>query len=776
MKLSPLSFREVLNLTDQVLLVRFGQWLLHHRISVVVFWTLLLVLGVMFGPKVESILLGGSKLPGTETEAVVDGLKMDFGNRYSNELVVAFNSKTRTADDPEFQESVENIQLGLRESSKVNSIMTYYDTTSQDMIGKNGHSILGVIELDVVDNYAAQRVIPEIRQIVKNSAVPKWLNVYVVGEGAVFYDLAHSSGEDLVRAETNAFPIIILILVFTFGALLSSGIPIILGVISVTIALGIVYFVGLSFPTHVLAKNTVSMIGLGVGIDYSLFMVSRFREELKQGLTVPEAAVAIMNTSGRTILFSGTTVIIGFSSLYIANLTFLSSLANAAIAVVFIAVMAALTLLPVLLSWIGHLINWPKFLSNVIGRAKSGRMWHRVAMKVMRYPLIFFILTVAFLLFLAAPLMHIKTYTPTVTGLPKGAESDLGFQILKSDFVAGKIAPINIIIEAPPGKSIWSKDSITRLYKMTKQLEKDLRVFKLEGIVSIDSNLFLKDYINLYSNKADPLASDNIFMQMVGSYTDSSGKGRKTLVRVTTIDEPGSFASRAVVKKIRNQLVPQFFAPAGYKVIVGGGSSFEVDLDEILLGRLPLLIVCVCIVTFIILMILFRSILIPLKSILMNVLSVLASFGILVAVFQDNVLGNIAGIRVPGGTSSMILSMLFAALFGLSMDYEIFLTLRMKEEHDNGHSNEESVAWGLERTGGLVTSAALIMVAVFGSFVLTSMTMTQEFGLGLAVAIFLDATIIRVLLMPATMRLMGEWNWWFPKGLNKILPHIEIKE
>jgi putative drug exporter of the RND superfamily len=757
------------------ILYRLGRWVIRYKWAVIAFWVILVTTGACLGPKVDSVLQGSTSIPGTQTAMVSRILQKNFGNRFGNELVVVFYSPTRRADDPGFQEAVETIQLGLRDSLRVNSIITYYDTNSADLISRDQHSVLGYLELDVPDSYAAQKAVPELREIISRSGAPNWMKTYVVGEGAIFHDLSYASSNDVVKSELRSFPVVILILLLTFGALLASGIPVILGVVAVSITMAVVYIMGHHYPMFIVAKNAVSMIGLGVGIDYSQFMVSRFREELRRGMAPGEAAAAIMTTSGRTVLFSGITVVIGLGAVFIAKVAFLNSMAISAIIVVLVSVLGALTLLPVLLCWLGKAVNWPYALSGLINRSKTGKMWHRLATLVMKRPLLFFLVTIVILGGLSWPLLHMKTYTPTVVGLPQGVESRFGFERLQSDFVPGKMAPINVIIQAPPGQSIWSADSVSRIFKLSRLLAADRRVFKIEGIVDVDPNLTLADYQKLYSEGGGLSASENIFAQMVSSFTDNSGQGRMTVFRITAVDEPGSFVSRGLVKEIRSRFGPSAFGFKGYQVLVGGGSAGEVDMDLVLMSKLPLIIALVCVITFIILLILFRSILIPLKSIFMNLLSVFASFGLLVWVFQDGVLKSL-GLQAPGGISSVILVMLFSVLFGLSMDYEIFLTLRMKEEHDKGRSNEESVAWGLEHTGGLVTSAALIMVAVFGSFVFTSMVLTQEFGFGLAAAVLLDASIIRVLLMPATMRLMGEWNWWFPKKLGSIVPKINIKE
>ena len=759
---------------ERNLLNRWGQWLIHHRLLVISIWVLILGLGAFYSPQVEKVLQGTFRLTGSESETVSQVLQNDFSNRFNNEMVIVFSSKNRLATDYEFQSAVENVQLQLRNLPQINNVTTYYDSSSPDLISKDGHSIIGIAELDVPNSFTAQQATPIIRKAIKDAHSPSWLKVYSAGEAAVNYDQIDASVRDIVKAESFSFPLIIVTLIFTFGALVAAGIPVILGAFSVIIALGVVFLIGQFTPVFSMAKNVVSMIGLGVGIDYSLIMVSRFREEMQNGLTPKEAAVAIMSTSGKTILFSGLLVIIGISSIFIIGVPFVNSFAIAIITVVIIAILAALTLLPILFSWLGKTVNWPDSLSKKISNSKRNYLWNRIAHGIMHKPFWFFITTLLLLLGLSFPLFHLKAYTPFITALPKGTESTLAFEKLQQDFVAGKLAPINIIIEAPPGKSIWSYDSITKIYQFSRLIRNNKQTSSIEGIVDIDPQLTLDDYHNLYSGGL--LGSENIFSQMVGSYTENTGKGHKTIMRVTSVEEPGSFASRALIKEIRTELVPKIFGKAGFQVFVGGGAAREVDMDQIFLGKLPVIIGLICIFTFLVLTVLFRSILIPLKTIFMNLLSVMASFGTLVLIFQDGLFRKIPGFITPGGLASVILMFLFAVLFGLSMDYEIFLTLRIKEEHDQGNTNEESVARGLERTAGTVTSAALIMVIVFGSFILSSSILTQEVGIGLATAIFLDASIIRIILMPATMRLLGEWNWWFPKSLVKLLPKINIKE
>ena len=256
-------------------LYRWGRWVVRHQWWVVAFWVLLVTAGAFLGPKVDSILQGATTVAGSQTSMVSEILRKDFGNRFGNELVVVFHSRDKSADEIEFQEAVEKIQLGLRDSLRVNSVITYYDTNSADLISRDQQSVLGYLELDVPDTYAAQKAVPELREIVAQAGVPAWMETYLVGQGAIFHDLSYASSNDVIKAETHAFPVVILILLFTFGALLASGVPVVLGVVSVAITMGAVFLLGHHFPMFIVAKNAISMIGLGVGIDYSLFMVSR---------------------------------------------------------------------------------------------------------------------------------------------------------------------------------------------------------------------------------------------------------------------------------------------------------------------------------------------------------------------------------------------------------------------------------------------------------------------------------------------------------------------
>ncbi len=756
-----------------------GGFTVKYRWLMVGFWTVALVFGISFGPRVSESLHGSMDLPGSESEQVKRILKKDFGNKFAYTLVAVVVSPDHQVTDPEYEAAVRDLQTALASEPRVSGVVTYYDAQESDMLSRDGHSTLAVIELDVKNEGDAEEVVPKLRSLAREAGLPDWLEVNITGEPAVYADMNIVGPADMARAEAIALPLALLILIFATGALVAAGIPILLGLTATLVSMGIIFFLGKITLMDTLIENVATMLGLGVGIDYSLFMISRFREELgklgksdKDGLST--AVRNVVTTAGKAVFFSGGTVFVSMLAVLFINVPTVRSIAIGASIVVLMAVLVALTLIPALLAILGERINAPRFLSRRLERMKSGGFWHRWAAQVMRYPAVFFVIIMVAFAALAYPIRHLNTWLSGASSLPPQTESRRAFDQLQKDFTVGKTSPINIIVQRPEGKSIWEADSVARVYRLSRILHADPRVTKVEGIVDVDPNLTLAEYQTLYSQDSGLSDSGNIFAQLIGSYVGGSHK-ESTVVRVTTGYEANSRESRTLVREIREKIGPEIFDGAGDRVFAGGDSAVEEDLDKAFMGAFPMIVGFVLALTFVMMLILFRSILIPLKSIFMNLLSVLASYGVMVLVFQYGVGESLLNFKAPGGLASYLLVFLFCILFGLSMDYEVFLISRVREEHDQTGDNEESVAWGLERTGGIITSAAMIMVVVFGAFALSSLVEVKEFGLGLAVAVFLDATIIRTILVPATMRLLGEWNWWLPRRLRKILPEVRLQ-
>jgi RND superfamily putative drug exporter len=483
-------------------------------------------------------------------------------------------------------------------------------------------------------------------------------------------------------------------------------------------------------PVSVFAQNAVSMIGLGVGVDYALFLVSRFRQELNDGAP---AAIAALNASsglGRALVFSGLTVAIGFLSLFLVNARFLHSLALGGVMVVAVSLAATLTLLPALLSYFGGWVNWPRTLGSPSrGRKRFEQWWGNWARSVMRRPWLHVIPAFMVLAILIAPVPGLKVWNVGARDLDAQMEARQGLEMLDGNFSAGWMGPVILVLQRGNSDLLHSENREAML-ALASRLGVDRRVASVEDASSAD--------------------------------------GKTGLIILITKQAPESDEVKDLVAELRRDAWREI-GGAGINVQVGGATAMVADFDEEMLGSLRRVIPAVLALTFVALLILFKSLLIPLKAIALNLLSVLAAYGFLIYVFQDGIGAGLIGLDPPGGLNSLVVLMLFTILFGLSMDYEVFLLTHIGEEYRRSADNAASVAAGLRRTAGLITSAAFIMVCLFASFGFTRLTATREFGLGLAFAVFLDATLIRVLLVPALMELFGSANWWVPAWVKRML-------
>jgi RND superfamily putative drug exporter len=476
----------------------------------------------------------------------------------------------------------------------------------------------------------------------------------------------------------------------------------------------------------VFAQNAVTMVGLGIGVDYALFLVSRCREELSHGASFRSAVETAANQAGHVVLISGLSVCTGFLALFLVNIRFLHTLALGGVAVVVTSVLMTLTLLPALLLKIGERLNWPRRLSR---RARSdGGLWARWARETMTRPWRYLIPAVIVIGVLIVPTLRLKAWNMGADDLSPAMEARQGYDILARNFAAGWMGPIAVLVKSRGDGNLGTGERATAIAALSSRLASDPRVRGVGGYPSAD--------------------------------------GRSALVFAIPRSAPESEEVMTLVRELRADQW-RSASDAGLTIQIGGFSASILDFDAELFGSLKRVIPVVLAITFIALVFAFRSIVVPIKAITMNLISVLAAYGFLVYVFQEGVGAELIGLVPPGGLNSFIVLMLFTILFGLSMDYEVFLLSRIKEEYQRTGDNRTSVVNGLAKSGGLITSAALIMVVLFGSFGFTRLTATREFGLGLAFAVALDATLIRVVLVPILMGLLGRANWWFPA---KLLP------
>jgi RND superfamily putative drug exporter len=495
------------------------------------------------------------------------------------------------------------------------------------------------------------------------------------------------------------------------------------------------------------------MLGLGLGIDYSLFMVSRFRDELAEH-GVPDALGVAMATAGKAVLFSGLTVFIGLLGLTTFTFNTMRSLGIAGSIVVALAMLASLTLLPAILAVAGPRIN---ALSIMRARSERPGFWHAVAQRVMQRSGLVFVGVLSLLVMLGSPFLHVKFGAPDASILPKDVQSRQGFDRLNTAFGEGEIAPILIAVQSPD--SIFTPARLTVLNDFVARISADSRVERVDSIVSLDPRLTFEQHKLIYS---DPTRIADPYARALAADTT---RERFTLIRVVSTASQTSDLSKSLVKAIRNTPIG---GDLSFKV--AGGTAGVIDYSEGLYSEFPRALGFIVVATYIVLLMLFRSVILPLKALVMNTLSILASYGALVVVFQDGNLSGLLGFERLGFIEASLPIIMFCVLFGLSMDYEVFLLSRVKEAYDGGMDNAHSVAVGLERSGRLITSAAAIVVLVSSSFIAADIILIKALGLGTAVAVLLDATVVRGLLVPATMQLLGDWNWWAPKFVLRLLP------
>ncbi len=591
---------------------------------------------------------------------------------------------------------------------------TFWSTRSPVFVSKDQHSTYAVLTLAGAGPEQRLENFHAIADKLRTS--PPGLDVKVGGEVAVFDEVNTQTEHDIVRAETISTPIVLVLLVVVFGGLVAASLPLFVGALAILGAF--VLLRGLSAITDVsiFSINIVTMIGLGLAIDYALFIVTRFREELAKGNDVETALATTMSTAGRTVAFSGVTVGVAISSLVLFPVMFLRSMAYGGAAAVAVAMVAALTALPALLAVLGHRVNNLRIFKPRKAAAEHGA-WYRLAHSVMRRPLRYVLVLVPILLVLGIPFLQAQLGGVDHRALPAGATSRTVTETLQRDFAGAGGSDIFVAVrfDSPPA------DPSTALAPY---------VGKLRQVRDVE-NVRIGGYKNGVAS--------------VIAHTHFTGQ---------------ELPARKVVHDVR-AVAP----PAGTRVEVGGETAAVIDLLDVLKERAPWMAGFIVLVTFVLLFVAFGSFVLPAKALVMNVLSLSAAFGAMVWIFQDGHLSGLLDFTSAGFLDATNPVLLFAVLFGLSMDYEVFLLSRIREEYDRTADNTQAVALGLQRTGGIITSAALLLIIVVAAFSTSGIVFVKMIGVGLVIAIALDATIVRALLVPATMRLLGRLNWWAPRPL-----------
>jgi putative drug exporter of the RND superfamily len=737
---------------------RLGQFVVRRAGFVVLAWAVVITVALPLAPRVpEALRAGGFIRDDLESARAKALLEQELGLPPSA-LVVAFHSDTLTAGTPAFETAAAGAMRDIPSAPHVVRVISHLLQPRQ--ISVDGHTAYDIIQLDLPADDSPD-ALPILRERLHEAP---GLTVELAGGPAFYGDVQTVSERDLQRSEIISLPLAALALLVVFGSAVAAGVPLVVGGSSVLVALGAIYVVASVTPMSIFVLNLATLLGLGLGVDYSLLLTSRFREELAkrprdEAERVREAVRLTVATAGRAVFFSGLTVLLGLLGLVLFDFMILRSVGIAGGIVVALAVLAALTLLPALLALFGQHLD-RLAIRRVSPRPAAEGPWARLARRVMQRPLAVLIPTLALLLLLGSPFLHVRFNAPDASILPPDVPSRAAFDRLREAFGEGEFAPIVIAVRTDG--PVTSADNLATLFDYSRRIGADPRVSRLESLVDVDPRMTLPQYQLLYG---DPNGPRDRFLATVLSMTTKDDLAAFT---ITTPFGPNRDQGRELVRELRAAEGP-LAAPAGTSILVGGGAADVTDVVDGVAADFPRTAVFIIITTYLVLFALLRSVILPAKALLMNALSITASFGALVWIFQDGNLSAILGFQPVGFVETTQPVILFCVLFGLSMDYEVFLLSRMKEVWDTTGDNVEAVARGLERSGRIVTSAALVVVVVAGSFAFADIVLIKALGLGVAIAVALDATVVRALLVPSTMRLLGRWNWWMPASLERFV-------
>ena len=689
-----------------------------------------------------SLSNGGFEDPGSESARSLAKEQATFTS-HDADIVVIYSSPSIKVSDPAFRESVSNVVDGLPKGS-TERVATWYESPSPTLISKDEHATRVIITLSGTSQDQKSALYDQVRPLLDATG----LTTNVGGQWAVFVDVNDAVSRDIARAEAISMPIVFILCLVIFGSFVSALMPALVGVVSIFGAFALVRGITMATDVSVFAINVITLLGMGLAIDYALFVVSRFREELdRQPGTerehVNSAITATMATAGRTVLFSGLIVAASLASLLIFPQNFLRSMGYGGVAAVLVAMVAALTILPALLTVLGVRIEAGRMPWRRGSRARStGRQlvaggdlthahgrWATLAHSVMRRPVAYLVVIVLALVALGAPFLSATWGSVDERVLPVSAPSRVASDLGTREF-GGETSSANIVVEGASKSQLGAYVG---------------RLAKVSGVLS-----------------ARPI--DEVAAPLVGDDTTS-------LVQVSWLGNGQTEQSQQLVRDLR-----AVDPGTGVKALVGGTSASTVDLIDSIGGRLPWMGVFVVAVMLVLLFVAFGSLVLPLKAVVMNVVSLGASFGVVTWIFQDGHLSGLLGFTAPGYLDVTQPILMLAIIFGLSMDYEVFLLSRVREAWDRTGDNTTAVANGLQHSGRIITSAALLLAVVIGAFATSSIMLMKMIGIGMLVAVLLDATVVRALLVPATMRLLGTANWWAPGPLRRWWERHGIRE
>jgi len=740
------------------------------------------VFGSLAGTVSSHLTSGGWLDPTSESAQVSGRLEQDFGAGRTSFLAL-FESSDPNADatSAEFQGATATALAPVLAVHGVTGVTGYAQTQDNRFVSTDGHTAYVLIGLDVDEDKSIDLVDPVKAAL----ATPAGFDVKLTGFGPIQQDSARLSEQDLARAETVSLPIAALVLILVFTSLIAAGMPLLVAGLAIPTSLGIISLVAQQTEMSIYVLNIATMLGLALAIDYSLFLTSRFREELARGRTVEQAVERAVGTAGKAVLFSGVAVAIGLSGLLWFKASALTSIGLGGSIVVLASVLYSLTFLPAILGMLGHRVNALSVagllrrlgLRRDDGQARRSR-WERMALAVMRRPIAVLVPVLAFLLLVGSPYLRLQQGIPDATVYPAGVPSRDAWVALQTEFRAGETTPIVILLDTKDGAT--TETSIAAVAAASDRLADVAGIDRVEGPFSLTNPgtgaaMTPAEVAQVYNAAPGTLPPD--LEAGIARLKDAYIRGNTVRIDAISPYKSSDPAATSVISRVRAGSLD----PAITRMQVGGAAAIGEDFLVSQSDRIPWAVGTTLLASAVILFLLFGSLAIPLKAVIMTLLSLTASFGALVWIFQEGNLHELLRFEPVGYTIAGNPIIMFAVLIGLSMDYEVLLLSRIQEAYRRTSDNAAAVAEGLARTAGVITGAAAIMVTVFAAFALADTVTIKSIGVGMALAVALDATIVRVLLVPATMRLLGRWNWWAPGPLGRLaerfgFSHVEDEE
>lgn len=738
------------------LFFRFGKHVYHYRWYVIFIFCLIIVACLPFTPKITDPFKDiGFVDQSSESERANKILNKKFGYSY-NQFIVMYHSDIMHATDPEFMRQIKKSLADFKDFPTKNQII--YPDLDNKQISKDKHTAYAVVLFEG-DKETSQKLLKDFKLTLNE---PVDLEMRVGGEPIFLDDTRRQTQTDLFKSEYIATPVAIITMLIVFGTVVAASIPIVLGAVCAFLILMMLFILGHFFSLSVFTLNIALLLGICLSLDYALLIVSRFRDELSHRATVEEAIAVTQSTAGKSVFFSGLAVFISLSALLLFKIDVLFSVGMGGLAAVSVAVLIAVVLLPAVLAILNKKINRFSipFFKPTVRQDNPYCRW--IVTKVVKRPLLYFITILVLLLALGFPFLHVKIGISDFRILPKDLESRQVFDIFESKFGESYLSPILGIIRSK-NSNILTEDNISALYSLVNDVKNDKRVDKVNSIVSTVPRLTKLEYQRLYALPKAQLPEE------VKKLLKMTTNRNLTVITIVSKTDSASNTTADLIKELRHKKLKNDLT-----MEITGASANTEDVLQSISKTFPYAFLWIITFTYIILLLFLRSVILPLKAILTTILSLFASYGVLVLVIQQGYLHQLLDFQPQGMLDISLLIIIFCALFGISMDYEVFLLTRIKECYEQSHDSIKSIVFGIDRSWKIITSAAIIVILICFSFMSADILIVKAFGLGIAVAVFVDAYIIRTLLVPATMTLLGDWNWYLPKWLDRILPNISF--